>query len=108
MSGSVARRVAFHAFSHAGKLLLGRFGLVAGLPFGGGQAMDHLARRGLVQRRAGVDDPVRKAIPAEPGQPHQFDVLRIMPVAQVPDETTECRRRHGIGQRVERIGPSIW
>ena len=103
MFGSLARRVALDAFGHAGELLLGRFGLVAGLPFGGRQAMDHLARGGLVQRRAGIHDPVRKAIAAEPRQPHQLDVLRVMPVAQVPDKPAERGGGHGIWQFVKRI-----
>lgn len=52
--------------------------------FGGGHAVDRLARGGLVERGAGIDDPVRQAIAAKPGQPHQVYVLRIVALAQVP------------------------
>lgn len=99
--------VALHAFGHPGKLLWRRFGLVAVLPGGGGQAVDHFARRCLVKAGTGIVDPIGQAIAAEPRQPHQIDVLRIMPMPQVPDETAECRGCHGIGHSIKRIRVGI-
>ncbi len=66
--------------------------------------MDHLARGALVDRCAGFDNPVGQAIAAEPREPHQLDILRIMTVAQVPHQSPECRRRDRIFQRFERVG----
>ena len=65
--------------------------------------MDHLARSRLVEPRAGIVDPVCQAVAAKAGQPHQIDVLRIMPMAQVPDETAERGSGHGIGKFIEGI-----
>ncbi len=100
----MARRVALHAFGHAGELLRRRFGLVARLPFVGGQAVDHFARGGFVQSRAGIVDPVCQAIAAEARKAHQFDVLRIVPMAQVPDKAAERCGGYGVGQSVKGIG----
>jgi hypothetical protein len=55
--------------------------------------VDHFARLSLVELGAGIDDPVRQAVPAEPRQPHQVDVLRVVAVPQVPDQTAEGRCR---------------
>lgn len=104
MWASVPRRVALHAFGHAGELLGRGLGLVARLPFGGGQAVDHLARGGLVQRRAGIHDPVRQAIAAKAGKAHKLDVLRVVPMAQVPDKAAERSGSYGIGKCIEGIG----
>jgi len=65
--------------------------------------MDHLARGRLVEPGAGIVDPVGKAIAAKASQAHQIDVLRIMPMAQVPDETAEGSSGHGIGKFIESI-----
>ena len=53
------------------------------------QFMDRFARRCLVERRTGFDQPVGQAIAAESGQPHQFDVLRIVTMAQMADQPPE-------------------
>ena len=66
--------------------------------------MDRLARLRLVERRAGLDDPVGQAIAAEPRQTHQLDVLGIVAVAQMADETAEGRSGVRIVELVERIG----
>lgn len=66
--------------------------------------MDHLARAGLVEPRAGIVDPVRQTIAAEAGKAHQLDVLRIVPMAQMPDKTAERGCRDSIGQGIESIG----
>ena len=59
--------------------------------------MYNLARGRLVQPRTGIVDPVRQAIAAETGKAHQINVLSIVPMAQMPDETAERGGRHGIG-----------
>ena len=66
--------------------------------------MDHLARGALVDRCAGFDNPVGQAIAAEPRQPHQFDILGIVAMAQMPHQPPERRRRHCIIERFERVG----
>ena len=65
--------------------------------------MDHLARSRLVEPGTGVVDPVSKTIAAKARKPHQIDVLRIMPMAQVPDETAERGSGHSIGKLIESI-----
>ena len=51
--------------------------------------MDQLARGGLVSAIACIADPVRQTVAAKTRQPHQLDILRVVPVAQVPDEPPE-------------------
>ena len=97
-------RVALHAFGHEGELCGRGIGLVARFPLGGWEPVDRLARGGLVERRAGIDDPVGQAVAAEACKAHQLDVLRIVPVAQMPDKAAERGSGHFIGQFVKRIG----
>ncbi len=66
--------------------------------------MDHLARGGLVEGGAGLHDPVREAIAAKAGKAHQLDVLRVVSMAQMPDEAAERGGRHRIGQFIKGIG----
>ncbi len=101
---SVPWCVALHALGHAGKLLGGGIGLVARLPFGGGQAVDHFTRGSLVQRRTSIHDPVRQAIAAKAGKTHELDVLRVVPMAQVPDKAAERGGGYSIGKCIEGIG----
>ena len=98
------RCVALDALGHASELLGRSLGLVTRLPVGCGQSVDHLPCGGLVQRRAGIDDPFRQAIPAKAGKAHQLDVLCVVPMTQVPDKATERGGCHGIGKHIEGIG----
>ncbi len=66
--------------------------------------MDHLTRGGLVERGAGIDDPVGQAVAAKAGKAHQFDILRVVPMAQVPDKAAERGGSHGIGEFIQGIG----
>ncbi len=91
--------VALNAGVHAFDLFGGRVGLVAGLPLGCRQTVDDLARGDFVERRARFDDPVRQTIPAEAGETHQIDVLRIMAVPQMVHQPAKrgCSLRIGQG-----------
>ena len=69
--------------------------------------MDDLARGRLVERCAGLDDPVGQTIAAEAREPHQINVLRIVAVAQVPHQMAERGSGLRIGQGIERISPHV-
>ncbi|PAV68588.1 hypothetical protein WR25_08163 [Diploscapter pachys] len=101
--GGVGGGIARHALVHPRELFGGRFGLVARLPLVLRHAVDRLTRGRLVQP-AGFLDPVRQAVAAESGQPHQVDVLRVGAMAQVADEAAERLRGDRIGQRIEFVG----
>ena len=65
--------------------------------------MDEFPRRGLVAFIACIANPVGQAIAAESGEPHQLDILRIVAMAQVPDQAAEGRRGHVVGKGFKRI-----
>ena len=69
--------------------------------------MDQLTRRRLIAFVAGLAYPVGEAVAAEPGQPHQIDVLRIVPVAQMPHQAAKGGGCHFVGQRVERVAHRV-
>jgi len=48
------------------------------------------------------DDPVCQAIAAETCQPHQIDVLGVMPVLQMPHQSAECGSGDGMGHSIQK------
>ncbi len=66
--------------------------------------MNHFARRSLVEPCTGIVDPISQTIAAKAGKAHKLDVLRVVPVAQVPDKAAERGCSHGVRQCVEGIG----
>lgn len=65
--------------------------------------MDKLARFILTAFIACIADPIGKAVPAETRKPHQFNVLCIVPVAQMLDQAAKGSSSGGIIKRIERI-----
>jgi hypothetical protein len=98
-----SRRVLRDARLHPRELFGGRLALVPRLPFGGGHAVDQLARAGLVARKASLTDPVGEAVAAEPRNAHQVNVLRVGTMAQVANQTTKRGGGHGVIETVERV-----
>ena len=88
---------------HPGKLLLGCRCLAGRLPFFLRHPVDEGAGRRCVAIKPGLHDPVSEAIAAEPGQPHQVDILRIMAVLQMAYQMAKSGGRNGIGQIVEPV-----
>lgn len=66
--------------------------------------MNDLARRHFIQRRARFDNPIRQAIAAKSGQPHQLDILRIMALAQMADQPAKGGGGLCVIKIVERVG----
>src|SRR5690606_14366897 len=95
--------IATEARLHPRDLLGRRFGLKARLPLVHRHSVDHFASGGLVSFETTVADPVGQAIAAEPCQPHQIYVLRIVAVAQVAHEAAEGGGGHRVGQLVDRV-----
>ena len=79
-----------------GRLLFAAcFFLVLGLPFLVGHAVDHLARTLLAQLKAFLAGclliPIGQAVAAKTRHVHQVDVLHLIAVTQMPNQTAECR-----------------
>src|ERR1700722_7666017 len=77
----------------SGLLLLARLFLVLGLPFLARHAVNDLPRVWIAQaetfRLSRLTIPTAQAIPAEPRQIHQIDVLHVGPFAQMLDQAAE-------------------
>ena len=84
-----------NALRHPRQLCGGGVGLAL-LPVGVGHAVNRFPRH-VPWQIPGFGHPVRQAVAAKPGQPHQVDVRCIRPVAQMRDEAAERSCRHGIG-----------
>ena len=65
--------------------------------------MDKLTGGGLVSFEASIANPVGEAIAAEARQPHQFDILRVMAMAKMPDQSAEGCGGGSVIKLVERI-----
>lgn len=62
--------------------------------------MDQFARRGFVAFESSIADPVGKTIAAEAREPHQFDILGIVAMAQMTHQTPKCRSGNRIIKRI--------
>lgn|GEM_PF-6384155 len=96
--------VTLQAFFHARQLSGRRFRLETGFPFLRRHAVNQGTGFRFVACKARLTNPVGQAIAAETGQPHQIDVLRVMPVPQVPHQPAEGGSSHFIRQAIKRIG----
>src|SRR5262245_10265384 len=75
---------------------LRRLGLIPRLPLLVGHALDRLPRfvlaQGKAYRRIRLLIPMGEAVPAEPRELHEVDILHVGPLAKMPDEPPEGLR----------------
>lgn len=60
------------------------------------QPVDHFTRGFLVERGAGIANPVSKAVATKATQAHEVDILGIVAMAQMAHQAPKCRRGDGI------------
>ena len=85
-----------------------RLGLVLGLPFLVGHAVDDLPRfrlgHGEAARLRRLAIPVGEAVAAEAGEVHEVDVLHVAPRPEVLDQAAKGRRLEGGAGGVVELG----